>query len=73
MAPERADNDTAIEQLVLLVECKKEVLKIAHDILSGHLGKDKTARHILTGLHRIVMLQSTAKAVQHVKNLQRTM
>ena len=40
--------EPAIEQLVLPTECRKVMLKLAHDIpLSGHMGKEKTAKRIL--------------------------
>jgi len=38
----------AVEQLVLPLQCRKIVLKLAHEIpLSGHLGKEKTSRRVL--------------------------
>ena len=46
--PGREGPSMAVEQLMLPVKCRKEVLQLAHSIpLSGHLGKEKTARRIL--------------------------
>ena len=46
--PGQEDPSMAVEQLVLPLQCRKEVLRLAHNIpLSGHLGKNKTARRIL--------------------------
>ena len=42
------DEEMATKQLVLPMQCRKAVLDVAHDIsFSGHLGKGKTAQHIL--------------------------
>ena len=44
----RDKQDLAVEQLVVPAECRRTILKLAHDIpLSGHLGKEKTAKRIL--------------------------
>ena len=46
--PGRNSKDMEVEQLVLPQQCRGTVLTLAHSIpLSGHLGKDKTARRIL--------------------------
>ena len=38
----------AAEQLVLPLQCRRTVLKLAHEVsLAGHLGKEKTARRVL--------------------------
>ena len=71
--PGRADDDTAIEQLVLPVECREEVLKIAHDIpLSGHLGKDKTARRILQRFYWPTLYRDVAKHCQSCEACQKS-
>ena len=42
------EQDIAIEQLVLPMQCRNMVFQLAHDIpLSGHLGKKKTTQRIL--------------------------
>ena len=46
--PGMDSDEMAVEQLVLPLQCRKTVLKLAHEIpLAGHLGCDKTARRIL--------------------------
>ena len=46
--PGRDKQDMSVEQLVLPVQCRRTVLQVAHDILmSGHLGKEKTAQSVL--------------------------
>ena len=48
MLPHRCSDDMAVEQLILLVQCRLGVLQLVHTIhLAGHLGKDKTAQQIL--------------------------
>ena len=48
MPPGRDGEDMAVEQLVLLKECRDRVISLAHSIpLTGHLGRDKTTQHIL--------------------------
>ena len=47
MLPHHSD-DMAVEQLILLVQCRHGVLQLAHTIpLTGHLGKDKMAQRML--------------------------
>ena len=42
------DEAMTTEQLVLPTQCRRPVLRLAHDIpLAGHLGKNKTSRRIL--------------------------
>ena len=42
------EQDMAVEQLVLPMQCRNTVLQLAHDIpLSGHLGKKKTTQRLL--------------------------
>ena len=63
--PGKADDDTAIEQLVLPVECRQEVLKIAHAIpIAGHLGKEKTARRVLQRFYWPTLYRDVAKFCQ---------
>ena len=46
--PPGREEEITTEQLVLPMQCRKAVLKVAHDIpLLGHLGKGKTAQRIL--------------------------
>ena len=46
--PGRNSEDSGVDQLVLPLQCRGVVLKMAHDIpLAGHLGKEKTAQRIL--------------------------
>ena len=46
--PGRSGQDMEVEQLVLPQQCRGTILTLVHSIpLSGHLGKDKTARHVL--------------------------
>lgn len=46
--PGRDTEEMTAEQLVLPLQCRKTVLKIAHEIpLAGHLGQNKTAQRIL--------------------------
>ena len=46
--PGRNLEDSGVDQLVLPLQCRGVVLKMAHDIpLAGHLGKEKTAQRIL--------------------------
>ena len=46
--PHRCSDGMEVEQLILPVQCRCDVLQLAHTIpLAGHLGKDKTAQRIL--------------------------
>ena len=46
--PGRDGEDMGVEQLVLPFQCRKPVLKLAHEILlAGHMGRRKTAQRIL--------------------------
>ena len=46
--PPNREGSMAVEQLVLPLQCRKIVLKLAHEIpLSGHLGKEKTSTRVL--------------------------
>ena len=46
--PGKDMEDMAVTQLVLPLQCRQTVLKLAHEIpLTGHLGRDKTAQRIL--------------------------
>lgn len=46
--PGRDGEDMAVDQLVLPVQCRKSVLKVAHEIpFAGHMGRKKTAERIL--------------------------
>ena len=41
--------DSAVEQLVLPMQCRKAVLQLAHEVpLAAHLGKNKTVKRILS-------------------------
>ena len=67
--PGREGPSMAVEQLVLPVKCRKEVLQLAHSIpLSGHLGKESDAfSNASTGLHSTGMLLNTAGPVNNVR------
>ena len=44
----RGEESATIEQMVLPTQCRKTVLKLAHDVpLAGHMGRNKTGRRIL--------------------------
>ena len=52
--PPKRDNDSIqdIEQLVLPIQCRQTVIRLAHDIpLAGHLGKHKTLSRIQQRFH----------------------
>ena len=45
----RGKPESAVEQLVLPMQCRKAVLQLAHEVpLAAHLGKNKTAKRILS-------------------------
>ena len=45
----RGKPESAVEQLVLPTQCRKAVLQLAHEVpLAAHLGKNKTAKRILS-------------------------
>ena len=50
--PPSQGEDMAVKQLMLLIECRATILKVAHSIpMAGHLGKTKTASQILQWLY----------------------
>ena len=57
-------NPSQVEQLVLPMQCRKAVLQLAHEVpLAAHLGKNKTAKRILSrfywpNLYRVLQVQS---------------
>ena len=62
----------AVEQLVLPVKYRKEVLQLAHSIpLSGHLGKEKTARCILQRFYWPTLYQDVAEYCQTCEHCQK--
>ena len=70
--PGREGPSMAVEQLVLPVKCRKEVLQLAHSIpLSGHLGKEKTARRILQYFYWPTLYQDVAEYCRPVNTVRR--
>ena len=60
--PRRDKQDTSVEQPVLPVQCRKTVLQVAHNIpMSGHLGKEKTAQHILQRFYWPILHRNVAE------------
>ena len=65
--------EPAIEQLVLPTECRKVVLKLAHDIpLSGHMGKEKTAKRILQQFYWPILYRDVATYCRSCTSCQKT-
>ena len=70
--PRREGPSMAVEQLVLPVKCRKEVLQLTHSIpLSGHLGKEKTARRILQRFYWPTLYQDVAEYCQTCEHCQK--
>ena len=59
-----------VEQLVLPQQCRGTILTLVHSKpLSGHLGKDKTVRHVFQRFYCTKMLKPTVNRVQGIKSL----
>ena len=72
-APLKQNGESTVEQLVLPLQCRKTVLNLAHTIpLSGHLGKDKTARPILQRFYWPTIYKDVADFCRRCEACQKT-
>lgn len=63
--PRGRPESKAVEQLVLPVQCRAEVVKLAHrPPFSGHLGRDKTANRLQQRFYWPTLFADVAKAVR---------
>ena len=71
--PGRDTEEMAIEQLVLPVQCRAAVLKLAHGVpFAGHLGRDKTAHRILHRFYWPTVYKDVADFVKTCAECQKT-
>ena len=71
--PDRNGQDMEVEQLILPQQCRGTILTLAHSIpLSGHLGKDKTACHILQRFYRPTLYKDVAPFCKSCPSCQKT-
>ena len=71
--PGRNDEEFMVDQLVLPLQCRKEVLELAHSIpLAGHLGKDKTARRVLQRFYWPTLYRDVAECCRTCPTCQKT-
>ena len=60
--PGRDEDEMAVQQLVLPVQCREAVLQLAHNVpLAGHMGKTKTSRRILQRFYWPSLFRDVAK------------
>ena len=65
--------DDAVEQLVLHLQCRTDVVRLAHrPPFAGHLGRDKTANRLLQRFYWPTLFADVAKAVKTCDECQRT-
>ena len=71
--PGRDGEDMAVEQLVLPLQCRKAVLKLAHEIpLAGHMGRKKTAQRILQRFYWPSLFKDVKKFCEACSECQKT-
>ena len=74
-SPQGSDGDEAqiVEQLVLPVQCRQPVVRLAHDIpMAGHLGKRKTADRIRQRFYWPSLYRDVAKYCQSCERCQKS-
>ena len=65
--------DDAVEQLVLPLQCRADVVRLAHrPPFAGQLGRDKTANRLLQRFYWPTLFADVAKAVKTCDECQRT-
>ena len=70
--PNSEDSSPSTEQLVLPIQCRQAVLKLAHDVpMAGHLGKHKTSCRILQRFYWPSLYQDVARYCKQCEQCQK--